>query len=536
MDVVVHLIDRVGDLLEREHRRQHRMDPTFRDQAVGLPRLPVVREVTALERLLVHPEVAVVVLDHEPARGRAGDDGAAPRAHEHRRAHGRPPRVFEHDVGIGADELADALAEAPPLGRVLRVLVLPEPEVLRRAVDDVLDAHRVQHRRRAPDSTRRRPGCPPPLSTYWHAYAPIPPLAPQMRTVWPWVICAPLRAHQHAVARGVGQRVDRGLLPREVRGLRHELARLDQRQLTETAVVGLVPPDALVGREHRVVVRARVLVVDVVAVHGDRVARLPHPHRGADPEHHAGGVAPDHVERLVVAGAPHALASEPLEEPEGGDGLEDRRPHRVEVDRRRHHRDQGLVGRQLGQRHLVDVQRLARVLVLRRRPRRTSPARRPAPRLPGRRPGSGRAPMSSAVGAAHDRGPDRDSDLTSWRATVPSKSNSPNLRGLSCPVRSSSRPPVRPSASSPARCRRSRPPISAVTPSPPRCARAGVSRRSGRLRPPGSGAAGRGRPDAGAPGRGEGRYPHVGAVDDHQQGVPLGHQRDLPGRSDDPGR
>ena len=34
-------------------------------------------------------------------------------------------------------------------------------------------------------------GVPPPFSTYWHAYAPMPPLAPQTSTVWPCVICEP---------------------------------------------------------------------------------------------------------------------------------------------------------------------------------------------------------------------------------------------------------------------------------------------------------------------------------------------------------
>ena len=34
-------------------------------------------------------------------------------------------------------------------------------------------------------------GVPPPFRTYWQAYAPIPPLAPQTSTVWPWVIWAP---------------------------------------------------------------------------------------------------------------------------------------------------------------------------------------------------------------------------------------------------------------------------------------------------------------------------------------------------------
>ena len=207
-----------------------------------------------------------------------------------------------------------------------------------------------------------------------------------------------VRAHQHPVARGVGQRVDRGFLPREVRGFGHELVRLHQRELTETAVVGLVAPDALVRRQHRVVVRARVLVVDVVAVHRDRVTGLPRTHRRADAQHHTGGVAADHVERLVVTRAPHALASEPLQEPERGHRLEDRRPHGVEVHRRRHHRDQRLVGRQLGERHLVEVQRLAGILLRRRHARRTSPARRPAPPHPGTNRAAG-GHASSSPGA-----------------------------------------------------------------------------------------------------------------------------------------
>ena len=129
-----------------------------------------------------------------------------------------------------------------------------------------------------------------------------------------------VRAHEHPVARGVGERVDRRLLPGEVRGLRHQLVGLHHGELAEAAVVGLVAPDALVGGEHRVVVRARVLVVDVVAVHGDRVAGLPDPHRRADPQHDAGGVAADDVERLVVPGAPDALRPSRCRKPKVGSG------------------------------------------------------------------------------------------------------------------------------------------------------------------------------------------------------------------------
>ena len=54
-------------------------------------------------------------------------------------------------------------------------------------------------------------------------------------------------------------------------------------EVGQAAEVRLEAPDALVGGEHRVVVRRRVLVVDVVAVHDDLVARLPVAHRRARP-------------------------------------------------------------------------------------------------------------------------------------------------------------------------------------------------------------------------------------------------------------
>ena len=100
-------------------------------------------------------------------------------------------------------------------------------------------------------------------------------MAPQTSTASPCFICARVGADEHAVAGGVAQRVDRRLLPGEVGRLRHELVGLDDGELGQAAEVGLEAPDALVVAEHRVVVAARVLVVDVVAVHDDLVARLP---------------------------------------------------------------------------------------------------------------------------------------------------------------------------------------------------------------------------------------------------------------------
>src|SRR6266571_5016245 len=69
------------------------------------------------------------------------------------------------------------------------------------------------------------------------------------------------------------------------------------------------------------------------------------------------------MEGLVVTLAPDTLATETLQEPERRQRLEDRRPHRVEVDRRRHHADERLVRSKLRQRELLDVDRLAGVLV-----------------------------------------------------------------------------------------------------------------------------------------------------------------------------
>jgi hypothetical protein len=70
-----------------------------------------------------------------------------------------------------------------------------------------------------------------------------------------------------------------------MRGLRHQLIRLDHRDVGESTEVRFEPPDALVRGHHRIVVRGRVLVVDVQTMHGHDVARLPVTHCGADPEH-----------------------------------------------------------------------------------------------------------------------------------------------------------------------------------------------------------------------------------------------------------
>jgi hypothetical protein len=108
---------------------------------------------------------------------------------------------------------------------------------------------------------------------------------------------------------------------------------------------------------------ASILVVDVVAVHGHAIARLPVAHRVADLEHDTGGVRPDHVIRQRVARPPARLLAQPVEEQERRQRLEDRRPHRVEVDGARHHRDVRLVRRKFRRGHVFHVKGLAGVFV-----------------------------------------------------------------------------------------------------------------------------------------------------------------------------
>ena len=147
--------------------------------------------------------------------------------------------------------------------------------------------------------------------------------------------------------------------------LGHELVGLDDREVGQPAEVRLEAPDALVGGQHRVVVGRRVLVVDVVAVDRDPVARLPVAHRRPDLQHDARGVGADDVVRQGVAGAPDALLAEAVEEPNVGSGS------KIDV-----HTVLKLIelamtatyassGASSGVAHLADVERLAGVLVLR---------------------------------------------------------------------------------------------------------------------------------------------------------------------------
>ena len=257
---------------------------------------------------------------------------------------------------------SDVLAESAPLALVLGVLVAPEPVVVRPSVDHVLTAQfaqRLDLGLTRDHADRRATGVQDVLHGEGAQAARRAPdehdvALGHRRTV---------TRDEHPVRGRVAQRVDRRLLPRQVRRFGHELVGLHDRDVGESPEVRLEPPDPLVAREHRVVVTRGILIVDVVAVNGDLVTDLPVAHGRTGPQDDAGGVGTDHVIVQRVTLSPVRLLAQSVQERERRYRLEDARPDRVEVDRRRHHRDDDLVVRDWWNRHFVDVQAPSGVLV-----------------------------------------------------------------------------------------------------------------------------------------------------------------------------
>ena len=242
------------------------------------------------------------------------------------------------------------------------MLVLPELIALRAAVDDQLGAHRpaqVCLALAGHDADRNRPARQRVLGG---VSAQATAGSPDQDVV--------ALLHRRAVVRDqlpeggrVHQARRRGLLPGEVLGLGHQLVGLDQRQLGQPAEVGLVAPDALLRVEHGVVVPVGAFQLHRQAVGDDLLTRLPDRHPGAGAQHHPCQVRADHVIRQVVPRGERRQLPVTAQEGEGGHRREDGAPHGVVVDRARHDGDQGLTHAELGDRHLLHVQGLARVPV-----------------------------------------------------------------------------------------------------------------------------------------------------------------------------
>src|ERR1019366_6707892 len=110
----------------------------------------------------------------------------------------------------------------------------------------------------------------------------------------------------------------------------HQLVGPDDRDVRQSAEVGLEPPDALIARHHGVVVTAGVLVVDVAAVHGDFVAYLPVSYQRSRAQDDTRGVGTDDVIVQSVTLTPDRLRGKTVEKAKGGQGLEDARPEGIE--------------------------------------------------------------------------------------------------------------------------------------------------------------------------------------------------------------
>ena len=219
--------------------------------------LAVVRKVAAHDPLETHPEVPVVVFVHVAARGGAGGDGAALASDVDAGAEGLAPGMLEDDVGvIAAGELADSLAEPLPFARVLGVLVLPELVALGTAVDDELSAHRAAEiglLGTRDDADRDRTAIDGVLGRIGAEAAGGSPDEDNVALLH----AGPVARDELAVRGRVDEAGGGGLLPGEVRRLRHELVALHDGELGQTAEVRLEPPDALLRVEHRVVVSER---------------------------------------------------------------------------------------------------------------------------------------------------------------------------------------------------------------------------------------------------------------------------------------
>jgi hypothetical protein len=183
------------------------------------------------------------------------------------------------------------------------VLVLPEAKAFGLAVDDRLDAEIVEHL----DLVGRGDNPDRDASAVQHVLdrvAPKPTCGAPHQDDVALLHRRGVVADEHPVRRGVAERVARRLFPCEMGGLRHELVGLDHRQVGEATKVGFKSPDALVGGEHGVVVGPWVLVVDVIAVDHDPIARFPGTHGRSHPDDNARGVGADHVIREIVPGTP----------------------------------------------------------------------------------------------------------------------------------------------------------------------------------------------------------------------------------------
>ncbi len=336
MTIGAHQLVRVRDLVPGKHLAHAGIDAPIEHELVCRRGLLEMREVRALDALLPHPHIAGVESDVVAGGAGAEHHHAAALHHQARYRERRLAGMLEHDVYVAlAGDVPDRLAELAgflgPLGifrRIHRGHLAPALEIL--AVDHALGAeaeHVVALALVRDDADRVSAG----RGRKLHAeHAQAPGGTPDQHIV------AGLQgvrrvAVQHAIGGRERERVASRLLPGEVRGLLHQLARLHAAELRERAVRRLVAPDALRGREQRVAaVAVLVVAVVLIAVNDDFIADLPAPHLGAAGPHDARGIGAGDVEWILV----HV---------ERRDRNAEAGPNTVVVDATGHHVDQHLV-------------------------------------------------------------------------------------------------------------------------------------------------------------------------------------------------
>ncbi len=207
-------------------------------------------------------------------------------------------------------------------------------------------------------------GTAPPLRAYWVAKPPRPPEAPQIRTLSPCFMSPPflLTSWRYAVqltrpgeaassqVRCSGLGISWLALTSAIWASPPKLVSKPQIRCSGSSMVSLCPSGPSSSTERQCATTS--------------VAGLPGVHAEPGREDDAGQVGADDVVGQVVALGQRGDPAVALQEAEGRQRLEDRGPHGVVVDRAGHHRDQRLAGAELGQGHVVDVQGLARVLLL----------------------------------------------------------------------------------------------------------------------------------------------------------------------------
>ena len=169
--------------------------------------------------------------------------------------------------------------------------------------------------------------------------------------------------HELAVGRGVDQSRAGCFLPRQVLRFGQELIRFHNGELSQATEVGLEPPDALLGIHHCVVVTEGRLEFHRQAVRDHTIARIPRVDSGTGLKNDAGSIGAQDVVVPVVPGRVGVGSGIAIKESEGRDGLEYRGPHRVVVDRRRHHCDEGFACCEFGRGDLFDVQGFTGIFV-----------------------------------------------------------------------------------------------------------------------------------------------------------------------------